>query len=893
MPSGPPAKDQALPTLPRGATIGRYVVLGLVGRGGMGEVYAAYDPELDRKVAVKLLRVKPGNGVSRHEGRQRTLREAQAIARLSHPNVVVVFDVGTFQEQVFIAMEFVEGNTVTYWLQAAPRSWQDVLKVFMAAGRGLAAAHEKGLVHRDFKPDNVMVGRDNQVRVMDFGLARQVTEKSAAADKAANGDPSGPITASERSGHGERERASTPAEQAAQALANRDAIPDVNVDVPDTVVLGGTTTSIEAQAHAAAAGMFEMQLTRTGAMMGTPAYMAPEQFLGSATDARTDQFSFCVALYEALYDERPFAGNTMYALTNNVVQGKVRDAPANADVPLWIRKILLRGLRPTVGERYPSMGDLLDALGKNPATLRRKVAVTVAGAVLPIALLFGIRQSLADHRAVCGGGPAKLAGVWELTRPGEPAPPRHARVKNAFLHTGKSYAAEVHATVARVLTGYAQNWANMYEEACEATQLRGEQSAEVLDLRMSCLQERLGGLRALTDVFSEANGEVVENAVSAANALAPLDRCADVTLLRAVVRPPEDPVTRAKVAELRRRLAELKARSDAGRWKEVLKAAQATEAEARAIGYQPLVAEILVLEGLAYGRSNDAKTAEKMLVEAFQAADAYRHDEVRATAATELVYVFGYQEGQFEEAERWSGTAEAVLQRVGGHELLRAWQLNNIGTVRGLQGHLEAAMQAEQRSLALKEKALGPDHPDVGISEGNISVELTGLSRNQEALAHVDRAVTLIENGLGAGHPLLATQLNNRGEILNALGRRREARSSFERAQVIWERELGLDDRNLAYALTGIGITYLGEDDPSSALAPLERAYKIREAHEVDPAQRADTRFALARSLWEANRDRVRARTLAGQARDAYLKSDAKAKMAEVDSWLRSRGGPG
>ena len=215
MPSGPPAKDQALPTLPRGATIGRYVVLGLVGRGGMGEVYAAYDPELDRKVAVKLLRVKPGNGVSRHEGRQRTLREAQAIARLSHPNVVVVFDVGTFQEQVFIAMEFVEGNTVTYWLQAAARSWQDILKVFMAAGRGLAAAHEKGLVHRDFKPDNVMVGRDGQVRVMDFGLARQVTEKSAAGDKAASGDKSGPVAASERSGHGERSGPRRRREQAA------------------------------------------------------------------------------------------------------------------------------------------------------------------------------------------------------------------------------------------------------------------------------------------------------------------------------------------------------------------------------------------------------------------------------------------------------------------------------------------------------------------------------------------------------------------------------------------------------------------------------------------------------------------------------------------------------
>ena len=117
--------------------------------------------------------------------------------------------------------------------------------------------------------------------------------------------------------------------------------------MPDTVVLAQTTLSAESQAHAAATTMFEVQLTRTGAMMGTPAYMAPEQFLGTPTDARTDQFSFCVALYEALYGERPFGGNTMFALTTNVVQGKVREAPANANVPLWMRKVLLRGLRST------------------------------------------------------------------------------------------------------------------------------------------------------------------------------------------------------------------------------------------------------------------------------------------------------------------------------------------------------------------------------------------------------------------------------------------------------------------------------------------------------------------------------------------------------------------
>jgi len=636
--------------------------------------------------------------------------------------------------------------------------------------------------------------------------------------------------------------------------------------------------------------MFDVQLTRTGAMMGTPAYMAPEQFLGTPTDARTDQFSFCVALYEALYGERPFAGNTMYALTNNVVQGKVRDAPQHASVPLWIRKILLRGMRATVGERFPSMGDLLDALGKNPATTRRKVAVAVAGALLPVVLVIGIKQSMADHRALCGGGQARLAGAWELWNQGEPEPARHVRIKNAFQKTGKSYAADVHATVSRVLTGYAQGWANMYQEACEATHMHQVQSTDVLDLRMACLHERLGGLRALTDVFTEANGDVVENAVSAANALGSLDRCADVALLRSIVRPPEDPATRAKVADLRHRLAALKARSDAGRWTEVLKATQAAEAEARVLGYQPLVAEILLLEGQVYGRSNATKAAEKTLVEAFWAADAAHHDDVRATAATEIVFVFGCQEGIFPEAGRWAGTAEAVLQRLGGHELMRAWQLNNIGAVRGLRGDHAAELLAQQQALGLKEKALGRDHPDVGISEGNMAVALAGLGRNQEALTHVDRAVALIENGLGASHPVLATQLNNRGETLAALGRQREARHSFERARVIWERELGLEDRNLAYALTGIGLSYLAESDPGSALAPLERAFKIREAREVDPSRLAETRFALARSLWEANRDRMRARSLAEQAREGYAKGEVKAKVAEVDGWLRGRG---
>jgi serine/threonine protein kinase/tetratricopeptide (TPR) repeat protein len=896
MSSGPPSTEQGLAALARGATIGRYVILGLVGRGGMGEVYAAYDPELDRKVAVKLLRAKPGHGLSMAEGRQRTLREAQAIARLSHPNVVVVYDVGTFRDQVFIAMEFVEGNTVTYWVESQARSWQEVLRVFMAAGRGLMAAHEKGLVHRDFKPDNVMVGKDSQVRVMDFGLARQVNDRAQTPE----GGTSSPsqLRLATVAPAGGAEAGATVAAGSTVAAAGVERAPPETVDPMATIVLN---TALADETGASGRGgtgpgaaMFDVQLTRTGAMMGTPAYMAPEQFLGMPTNARTDQFSFCIALYEALYHERPFAGSTMFALTSNVVQGNVREPPAASRVPLWVRKVLLRGLRPQAAERFPSMTELIEALGSNPSITRRKWAI--AGAVVATVVGLGVagKASLDKNRTVCTGGPEKLGGIWELRPAAGGESPRQAQIHAAFLRSGKGYAAEVYATVATALSAYADGWAKMHRDACVASQIRGEQSLEVMDLRMNCLDERLGRLRALTDVFTSASGEVVENAVSAVNALGSLDRCADVPLLRAIVRPPEDPTTRARVAKLHDRLAAVKASFDAGHLRQAIKDAPPVVDDARAVGYKPVLAEALALAGNVSAKASDTVNARRYFTEAMLVADASHHDELRADVAAYLVFL-GYQEGQFEEAKRWYETAEAVLERLGGHDLLRAWLLNNMGLVYNDHGYKEEALRAHLQAVALKEKALGPDHPDVGVSEGNVAVVLADSGRDQDALTYVDRSIVLLENGLGAAHPDLAIQLSNRGEILNALGRYQDARQSFERARVIWERELGLENRNLGYALTGIGISFLGEGNPAGGLAALERARKIREKQETDPAKRAETSFALARALWEANHDhdRSRARELAEEARIGYGKAAQKGKQrAEVEGWLdRHRAG--
>ena len=220
-----------------GSRVDRYQILGAVGRGGMGEVYAAYHPDLDRKIALKVVHEA---GAESAERRARLLREARAIARLSHPNVVVVHDAGTVDGRVYIAMEFVEGETVDAWLRAGSRGWREVVDVFIAAARGLAAAHAAGIVHRDFKPQNVMIGRDGTVRVMDFGLARLAEEPP---------------------------------------------------DCPDVGATGPATRPRDGD--------------EDGRAVGTPAYMAPEQFRGEAIDARADQFSFCVALHEALFGIRP------------------------------------------------------------------------------------------------------------------------------------------------------------------------------------------------------------------------------------------------------------------------------------------------------------------------------------------------------------------------------------------------------------------------------------------------------------------------------------------------------------------------------------------------------------------------------------------------------------
>jgi predicted Ser/Thr protein kinase len=335
----------SLGALEPGTLVERFTVLGLVGRGGMGEVYAAYDPTLDRRVALKMMH----GGAGSHEphGQACMLREARAIAQLSHPNVVVVYEVGTFRGRVFLAMEFVEGRTLAEWFAEKERSWREIVGVFLEAARGLSAAHRAGFVHRDFKPQNVMVSDDGRVRVMDFGLARRVDDL-VAEDSSTLRDPRIAPTS-------------------------------------------------------------EDELTETREQLGTPLYMAPEQFAAARVDARTDQFSFCVALYWALYGVHPFGAG----------QSTRKMPRRSTNPPAWLSAVVRRGLRVAPESRWPTMDQLAAAMSCEPPR-RSGAALAVAVVVVAVAaVLVGLR-GFERQRVVHEAGASRMPAVPLLTESAAP-----------------------------------------------------------------------------------------------------------------------------------------------------------------------------------------------------------------------------------------------------------------------------------------------------------------------------------------------------------------------------------------------------------------------------------------------------------------------------------------
>ncbi len=396
-PGGPPPEQRT----ERPERIGRYEIVSTLGEGGMGVVYEALDPELDRRVAVKVMRAATTDGTYG----ERMRREAQALAKLSHAHVVAVYDAGTTGDEVFIVMQLIDGVTLDRYLANTRSTVAQIVALYVQAARGLAAAHAAGIVHRDFKPSNALVDRSGVVRVSDFGLAT----------------------------------------------------------APIALAPAGTMPS----------GSFRANLTQPG-LLGTPTYMAPEQFANARISPATDQFALCIALWEALYGERPFAGDDLATLSDNVTAGRRRAVPAKARVPAHVHAAIERGLAHDPTERWASMAALADALA--PRSHRTRTYAGLAAAVLAAGAIVFAMQRDPDAFDTCAARAHEIDAVWPAAR----ATAIRGRVKRDAAD----------AIERRITT-----WRAMRDEVCRAPQVPAlAQRSRCLELARVSIASTIDGL---------------------------------------------------------------------------------------------------------------------------------------------------------------------------------------------------------------------------------------------------------------------------------------------------------------------------------------------------------------------------------------------------------------
>lgn len=759
-PSGAPSK------------VGRYVVLDVLGMGGMGVVCTAYDPKLDRKIALKLLRRRVGRESRTSTGRARLIREAQALAKLQHPNIVTVHDVDTTPDgRIYMAMEFVRGQTITQWLTASKRTWRDIVEVFEQAAVGLAAAHAANITHRDFKPANVLIGEDGRVKVLDFGLAKSETTNIS--------------TDSEDSQR--------------QAGVGREDTEER--DIMQVVQSTG-----------------DMKLTMAGRIVGTPAYMAPEQRRGRQTGPAADQFGFAVSLYEALYGRLPFRSETH---SRDAARGKIIDPPHDTEVPSWVFRALRRALSPQPGERYATMEDFITALRADPAKRRRKIAIGLGGGVLGGAGAFALLAQGPEDE-LCHGARARIESVWDDDR--------RAEVDASLRDTATAFAAYTAERVIESVDQYTDVWVDARTRVCEATWVHGEQSEATLDVRMRCLDQRQGELRALLEVLSDADAEVVEQAVSAVAALAAPQSC--VTLEPdASIGLPEDPDDQAAVLAAQARTDDAEALLLAGRYpvaqdvvREAMTLAEATE-------HAPTIARTSYVQARATQMLGDYAGAAEQFRRAAEAAASVGDPSLEARALTSYVGVAGVHLHEPDTAVGIAVGAQSALVRAGSPPELESRLALQLGAsavesreVADAVGHLQRALEAAERAyppgdlrfadlqtnlgvalaqrgdmveaegllrraLDLRESNQGPMHPDVASIAHNLANVVASTPAGlPEAIALIERAMTVRRAVLGPDNKLVAELWMTKARLHQRAKQPKQAKTEYERAAAIYRK---------------------------------------------------------------------------------------------------------
>ena len=862
------------------ARVGRYVVLERIGAGGMGVVLSAYDGELDRVVALKLLH--PGSR-SLNAG-PRLAREAQALARLSHPHVVPIFDVGTDDGRTFIAMQLVPGRTLGAWLRERRRSAAEVLAMFVQAGRGLAAAHRAGIVHRDFKPENVLIGEDGVARVVDFGLAL---------------------------GRGDLECVPQP-------VAER--------------------------------SLLETPLTATGLLVGTRAYVAPEQLRRLPADARSDQYGYCVALHEALFGTRPRFDDRDPSRRLSVAR---TGSPVRDRVPGRVRRALARGLAIDPAARFADMDALIQAL-VGTAARRGVLAAVVLASVGGVAM----QRAGAATDEPCARAGDRVRAIWDDDA--------RDRVERAMHATGVGYAAQSFELVARELDAHRAAGAAAARQTCLATVAQA-------DAMQACIAQREAAFAAVVSVLGDLDARSIERARSVAFGLPRFDDCLDPERAAGEPAMPADPTLREQVDALRHELATVDALRDARRFDDGLALAGDLQARARATGFAPLIAEATLARGSVLEMLGEHAAAEQALGDAAWLAIAHGEDRTALAAMTRLVGLVGYHLARVDDAAAWSRHAWATTQRVSPtarelallHNNLGAVQFragayadaertylgvvdmladtrdsgerqelasayNNLGNVYARQNRLLESETAIARGVDVLVELLGAGHPTVAAvlinlgsaayDQGRYAVAETYLLRASELLrdsvgerhpsyataltnlgpvrfrlgrlaeaeAALEASIELKRARLGARHPDLALSLNNLGEVYREHGRVDEALIVHREALAIW-RDLDPEHPYASYPRTNVGLDLLAQGHVGEAAAALEEVVTGCERRSCDATIVAAARFGLAQAVLAD--DRPRALALAREAAASYRSIGGRYdhELARIDVWLAAR----
>ncbi|HEY5952544.1 MAG TPA: serine/threonine-protein kinase [Kofleriaceae bacterium] len=817
--------------------IERFMVLAKLGEGGMGTVYAAYDSLLDRKVAVKVVRADRRHALATVSPRDQLLREAQAMGRLAHPNVVAVHEVGEVADSIYIVIELVDGTTLDRWLKERQRSWQDIVAAFCQAGRGLAAAHEAGLVHRDVKPQNIMVRRDGRIQITDFGVVRM------------------------SGSHND----TTPSDASANLLS---------------------------------------ELTYAGHRVGTPSYMAPEQYAGGELDARADQFSFAVALYEALYGTRPFSGSDAERLAA-IRAGKLAAPRAGTAVPKFIEPVLRRALAADMAARWPSLDDMLAALARDPTRVghrRLAIAAAVLGvAALGIVGLLGWTRS-ASAPSPCSGTEAQLTSHWDRNRA--------AAIRAAFAREGNELDKAAATRIINNLDAWSHRWVAMRVDACRATRITGEQSDALLDARMHCLDRQLDEVDQLATALT--GKDRVALAREPQLPLPDIAICADRESVLARVPPPTTSAIRQRVLSLEHELATINSIAHTGRYHDARAAATVTTAAALALGFAPLTAQATLVRGQLEEQDGDLAAARTTLAEAARLAASAHDDRTQARALLDLVGVL-LDSGEIAEALTLSIAAAAAVERTNDHglEAELAEQLGAIHLAKGdadAEPHLERALAlreaadadslataqvlnklanvwlhagrsadartAYERALRIATVQLGTEHPATAIARANLCYLDADAGKLDEARSCQEAVLAILEHALGDHHPQVAWALNEVALVQREQGDSVGAAKRFERALAIWEQASGPDHPDVAWPLINLGELANARKDYAQAERLCRRAKQILDHAKGDPSDAVPAFTCLAeaqlpRNAREALASATRAHELAANTPDA------------------------